>query len=161
MQAQASRHPGIEMKDCHMDSRELLDREEIRELTFKLAWFTNEGEGESAAALFVEDGVFDYSAVSPGGSAAARLEGPQLREEWSNQLEQPERLHLVSNHFFEVDGDRAWGKCASIGYTRTTDGRLLLGGNCYEDEYVRTSEGWRFKSRVLRPMVRSAALGGA
>jgi len=49
----------------------------------------------------------------------------------------------------QVDGDRAWARFPTTEWVKQPDGtgRQFLG--TYEDEIVRTAEGWRFQRRFL------------
>ncbi len=60
--------------------------------------------------------------------------------------------HLVGSHMVEVDGDRASHKCylqAQHMLRGTKGGDLWLVAGTYEDQLVRTSDGWRIKHRIL------------
>lgn len=60
--------------------------------------------------------------------------------------------HLVGSHHVVVDGDTAAHKCYLQGQhllRGTEGGDLWLVAGTYEDQLVRTPEGWRIKQRVL------------
>ena len=56
----------------------------------------------------------------------------------------------------EVDGDRGRGSWYLIEFNQRAqgDGTLHLGH--YDDEYVRTPDGWRFASRAMHMLYRGA-----
>ena len=58
-------------------------------------------------------------------------------------------FHFIGNHRCEVDGDTATGEtyCFAHHVTGTDDFVMTIR---YEDQYVRTSDGWRIKQRDLR-----------
>jgi hypothetical protein len=61
--------------------------------------------------------------------------------------------HTVGNHLATVDGDRASGETRVVAYHVLGDEgaeTLLIWHIRYLDDYVRGSEGWRIRQRVLR-----------
>ncbi len=63
---------------------------------------------------------------------------------------------VVTTGLVEVDGDRATGWWYLIEFNQRAqgDGTLHLGH--YDDEYVRTQDGWRFASRTMHMIYRGA-----
>ena len=62
-------------------------------------------------------------------------------------------MHVMTNHRCEITGDTATGSCYCIAHHISQgDGHEnnLVAHLRYEDDYVRTAEGWKFRSRVLR-----------
>ena len=60
--------------------------------------------------------------------------------------------HLVGSHMVEVNGNQATHQCylqAQHVLRGTEGGDLWLVAGTYEDELVRTSEGWRISQRIL------------
>ncbi|MCQ3811234.1 MAG: nuclear transport factor 2 family protein [Acidimicrobiia bacterium] len=60
--------------------------------------------------------------------------------------------HLVGSHMVEVDGDQASHRCylqAQHVLKGTEGGDLWLVAGTYEDQLVRTPDGWRIKQRIL------------
>ena len=66
-------------------------------------------------------------------------------------------LHVVSNHYVEIDGDIATGES----YCRASHIRAVEGGAPeerenyvmnirYLDDFIRTTEGWRIAKRELQ-----------
>jgi hypothetical protein len=73
-------------------------------------------------------------------------------------------LHRVTNHAFGVDGDRAVGRTYVDIFQVRRDGRESLTLNIigyYDDEFLRTTEGWRFTRRCYSNVHRAGprALG--
>jgi len=103
-------------------------------------WDRPTHDGAKVAALFVEDGVFE-SGTSGGASAGraairARFEG--LRRD------SPLAFHRITNPIIKVDGDTASGEWHLIANITLAGQHLWIGG-IYNDRFVRTSDGWRFK----------------
>lgn len=127
------------------------DVEAIHRLAYAYAWQAD--AGEDAWTLYVEDAVFDLSAV--GGP---RLEGREAIKAYSEGVSRERRrLHLFSNPQVEVDGDRGSGRWAAAVWEPDMKGGIFL-GLAYHDEYVRTVDGWRFASRTQRFLVPPAPL---
>jgi hypothetical protein len=130
----------------------LMDLEEIRLLKAKYCRYNDGGWPEQpvshqgpCADLFTEDGVWD------GRPVAVRAEGrEEIRKLFAAFASLPMAYHAVTQPMIEIHGDRATGHWHLIaaGLSPSGDSSLALGG--YEDEYVRTPEGWRIKSmRVI------------
>jgi hypothetical protein len=63
--------------------------------------------------------------------------------------------HMIGTHEVQIDGDRATSRCyLHAQHVRAIAGdqqQLIVAGR-YEDELVRTPEGWRIARRVLTPL---------
>jgi hypothetical protein len=55
---------------------------------------------------------------------------------------------MLHNHVIELDGDAATGT-VYLDLRATMDGVQKTGIGYYEDRYVRTPEGWKFRARRL------------
>ena len=64
----------------------------------------------------------------------------------------PIMQHSTVNHVVDVAGETATGHCDVIVQIQLGDGRWLVGGGAYEDEYRREAGVWRIARRtVSRP----------
>jgi uncharacterized protein (TIGR02246 family) len=127
-----------------------LDYIEIRQLVARYAYAVDTGadNGRVYAALFAADGVFADAAgrETKGRDALAGLarrftRGPQSAS------------HFIVNHVIEPAADGATGK-QYILQLRIGEGERpndVFGGGRYDDVYVKTTEGWRFKRRQFSP----------
>ncbi len=57
--------------------------------------------------------------------------------------------HLVGNHQVSIDGDAATHRCYLQAQHIRANGALWMVGGRYEDEMVRTGDGWRIQHRDL------------
>lgn len=113
------------------------------------------GRAEEWAATFTPDGTIETEIGNATGTEAlaafaANLFGQFKFRHWTNSL-------LV-----EGDGSRTIGFCYLIGWT-LEDGKAPVAGHHahYEDELVKTPEGWRFAARrVVEDHVLPAGLIG-
>lgn len=127
------------------------DRQQLQDLAIEYA---NAIDGRDWARLdrvFTPDAHIDYTAM--GGIAGSY---PEIKAWLPKSLRFfKSYMHLVGNFQHEIAGDRARGQVACVnpmvvralipGLTRT-----VVFGLWYEDEYVRTSEGWRIARRSER-----------
>jgi 3-phenylpropionate/cinnamic acid dioxygenase small subunit len=125
------------------------DKDDIKELLVRYAWAIDDKDWDALDTVFLPDAYLDYSS-NPGG-----VEGPypEIREWLAKSLAPfPVTQHLVTNMDVRVDGDRATSRTMVYNPmgAATREGPLhyfFLGGR-YDDELVRTADGWRIAKRV-------------
>lgn len=128
----------------------LNDLDQIRKLVSDLAWYIDTGETEMGLAQFAEGACLD--ATGAGGGLLDTEAG--IREFMEGSYERaPQRLHLMSNHVVDIDGDRASGRCCGLAYTKAANGSMATVGIAYEDSYVRERTQWKIARRKVRLMV--------
>src|SRR5262249_20310653 len=127
-----------------------LDYLEIQQLVTRYAFALDSGadNGQLYARLFASDGVFvqrSREAVS-GHDALAAL---AVR----NQKGPLAVFHFIMNHVIEAAPGGAVGKQYLAQLKIGEDGQPseVSGGGRYDDVYVKTAEGWRFKRRQFLP----------
>jgi hypothetical protein len=126
------------------------DRVEIRELYSRYAVYRGENMPEFAD-IWTEDAIFDQSTTAPPlRSRKAIVEGAAktynsgffaLRRPWAvNILIDPSPEGAVGTAYFAmVKGGAQAGQPSEIEFT-----------GIYHDVFVKTRDGWKFKSRVFR-----------
>jgi hypothetical protein len=128
--------------------RKLLDIEEIKQLKARYAAACDDDYApDELAALFTEDAIWD------GGFMGYAKGRETIRRFFVNASRAVGfAVHGIGNPIIEVDGDRATGRWYLF------QPMAMRGGDqafwyCarYEDEYVRTVEGWKFQSVKLTP----------
>lgn len=120
--------------------------DELRALVDGYALANDDRDGTALRALFTADAVL--TVVQPDG-ATRRREGRDAIAELPLLLARyDETLHLVSTHRTSVDGDQATGVAYCEAHHRG-DGADRVLFIRYDDEYVRTPEGWRFAARTV------------
>lgn len=132
------------MSDLEASIRHLMDVEAIKKLKYLYCRYNDGGWHGQAKShqgpsheLFTEDGIWD-------GSPIARAEGrAEIRKLFDHFAEQPMAYHAVTNPIIEIDGDFARAHWHLIGAGRLPDDSSILAMAGYEDEYVRTPDGWR------------------
>jgi hypothetical protein len=129
---------------------------EIQQLVsrYPYALDQNPDDGRSYANLFTPDGVFRQP----------RTEGRQNLATMASRAPHGDKYtrHFLANHVIEATPEGATGRqylvAVDIGGTGQPSS-IFLGGH-YEDVYVKTSEGWRFKTRTFIASATGTATGG-
>lgn len=121
---------------------DLRDRIEIRELTARYNHAADAGDAEGFAATFTADG----SLVMAGEmicSGEAELLAFASKPRGT--------VHATTDPVLTVAGDAATQVCTLLLYRRARDGTSVQLQNTgrYEDELVRTEDGWRFHRRSV------------
>lgn len=126
----------------------LEDREEIIRLK---ARYVNLNDGgwagpthsnpQAVAEMFVEDGIWDGRPTT--GYAAGRQAIKELFDAFQIV---PFIVHYVTNPIIEIDGDRAKGHWHALVTMTMPDRQALWNLGLYHEEYIRTVEGWKFKT---------------
>jgi len=123
--------------------RRLTDLEEIRELAHRYAHCVWQLDISGAVDLFTEDGIMDTGDRPP-------IVGRQdLLETYERMLGTAQFHPFVHSHVIEIDGDTATGTCY-LDLRAAVEGKSMVGSGWYEDQYVRTAKGWKFKIRTLK-----------
>lgn len=125
---------------------ELLDRQAIVDLTIAYGWILDHGPRERLREVFTEDAVAVYGGVEHRGvdEIISRVDEALGRLTISQ--------HIVSNQQVEVDGDTATARCyvhAQHTLRGTEGGDNFVMAGRYEDDVIRTGDGWRIGRRVL------------
>lgn len=90
------------------------------------------------ASLFVEDGVWDAGSFG-------RADGREAIHALFSENPYPFGLHRVSNQNIYVNGDTATGEWHLLCPSIVGENQSIWIGGMYNDEFIRTSDGWKFK----------------
>ena len=127
-----------------------LDYVEIKQLVSRYAYAVDTGadNGNVYASLFAADGAFAdrMGRETKGREALAALARRNTRGPQS-------AFHFIVNHVIEPTSEGAVGKEYLV-QLRIGEGEKpndIFGGGHYEDVYVKTPDGWRFKRRQFMP----------
>jgi len=129
------------LKDSDAIQR-LLDLEEIRDLARRYAHCVWQRDAAGAAELFAEDGEMDTGDRPPIQGRAA------IHASYNEIFRTQEFRPMVHNHVIDLDGETTTGTCY-LDVQATLDGVDKVGLGYYQDRYVRTADGWKFRSRRL------------
>src|SRR5712671_6492327 len=143
------------------DARGLLDREEIRDLALRYCDAIVRRDVDGVMDVFAEDGefvvpeqAFHVDEKTTGSEKAERrYQGlAALRKMYADSMISPAPLPMAGNNIVRLSGENtAVGRC--MAQIRFAHNSKLLSVGYYDDEYVRTPCGWKFKRRRvdLRP----------
>tara|TARA_R110002110_G_C13469795_1_gene720102 strand:+ start:8868 stop:9317 length:450 start_codon:yes stop_codon:yes gene_type:complete len=132
-----------------LSQQEMSDRFEIQDLVFHYAHLIDTRDFEALRNVFTADAHVDYSAV--GGSVGNLEETIAFLHAAVTQELFPNSQHLNANVQIQVDGDSATGRtmCFNPMEMAMPDSgtQTYFLGIWYVDEYQRTKDGWRIRSR--------------
>jgi hypothetical protein len=128
------------MPDAALEARirKLEDLQEISRLMSLYCYHADNRDGENWSKVFAEDGVFetDLYGTYEGRETIRRLEHRSFA------------IHYATNAIIDIDGDRARGRWLLLmpcSFDENGGKRAVWAGAKYDNEIVRTGEGWRFK----------------
>jgi SnoaL-like domain len=124
----------------------LLDRVEILELSARYNRAADGTDPDAIKGVFTRDGVVEMWGRGDGPAVYAGEDLTRLAAPYIGQ-----RTHLTTDSVVVVDGDCASQRSTLLLCTRSRGKQLaaLLTGR-YEDDLVRTDDGWRFARRTVR-----------
>ena len=135
----------------------LLDDAAIVRLTHDYCWALDTGDWDALRSVFTPDVVTDLGAGGQDGI-------DEVIERVSSALGVYDvTQHLVATHQIDVadDGRTATCRCyLQAQHVRPGGDKLLIGAR-YEDECVRTADGWRIARRRIVPMWFERTVGEA
>ena len=133
------------------------DRVAIRRIVEDYARCADRIDNEGLAALFAPDGVLRICERGNPEPVRMRTGRAEIAEAIKGLSRYEVTMHLVGNHYAEIDGDTATAES----YCRACHIRPVEGGPegarenyvmniRYLDRYVRLPEGWRIAQRELQ-----------
>ena len=135
------------MPPKEMTLRQISDRIEIGDLLVRYTVAIDKKDWNLLDTCFTPDADVDYTE-----SGGAKGKYPEVRAWLEKALAPfPMTVHFISNTTVEIDGDRAKARTYVInpmGFPKPDGGlHLFTVGGYYNDELVRTEDGWRIASR--------------
>jgi len=124
---------------------EISDRLEIQQLLTDYATAIDQRRFDDLDRIFTPDAYIDYRAM--GG-----IDGPYLQvKAWLAEVlpNFPAFCHLNGNFDIRLAGDTATARTMCLNPMRLPgDGQILFCALWYDDDFVRTVDGWRLSRRV-------------
>jgi len=125
---------------------EISDRLEIQQLLIDYSMAIDRRLFDDLDAVFTSDAYIDYRAM--GG-----IDGqfPEVKAWLAEVLPNfPAYAHMLGNFDVRIDGDKASSRtiCFNPMVLPGLEQQVLFCGLWYEDEFVRTADGWRMSRRV-------------
>jgi hypothetical protein len=137
--------------------QEMLDKQIIAEMQsrymYALDWF----DAEQYASVFTEDGVLEWPEGHAVGRKAIHDACVRIGEFFTKasagapNLKQFRLRHFVTNRVFDIKGDRAraWAYWMDLNNDNLQRWPYVAGYGYYEDDLIRTADGWRFTKRRI------------
>jgi len=121
----------------------LIAREAIRDLPVRYCDCVWREDGAGLAALFADNGTFNF--IIRGVETGIRGR-PAIAAFFATALDMRPRPY-IHNHVIELAGDGfAYGRCY-LDLRSAAHDMEWVGAGYYDDEYVKTLDGWKFQSR--------------
>lgn len=129
---------------------EISDRLEIQQLMVDYSTAIDQRRFDDLDKVFTEDAYIDYTAL---GGIEGRF--PEVKKWLSEVLPTfPVYAHMLGNFSVQIDGDKASSRVICFnpmvfpGDSGTPGDQVMFCGLWYDDEFVRTPQGWRMTRRV-------------
>ncbi|MCV7205920.1 hypothetical protein B7435_31240 [Mycolicibacterium peregrinum] len=125
---------------------EISDRLEIQQLLIDYSTAIDRRLFDDLDAVFTSDAYIDYRAM---GGIDGRY--PEVKAWLAEVLPNfPAYAHMLGNFDVRIDGDKASSRtiCFNPMVLPGLEQQVLFCGLWYEDEFVRTADGWRMSRRV-------------
>jgi hypothetical protein len=119
------------------------DYAEIQQLYARYNIAIDTGDAEGWAATFVPDGVFNNS--NRGHDALV-----QFVKDWRAKRDGANRRHVNSNLMLTPAADGVKGTTYLVLLNIAARPATIAMTGMYDDALVKTAQGWRFKSRVVK-----------
>ncbi len=130
------------------------DRAQLRELVDAYARCADRIDNDGLAELFAPDGVLRVCERGNPEPVRQRVGRAEISEAIKGLTRYDVTMHLVGNHYVEIDGDTATGEtyCRASHITTHDDGSRTnhVMNIRYLDQFVRLAEGWRIATRELQ-----------
>ncbi len=126
--------------------QEISDRLEIQQLLIDYSTAIDRRRFDDLDAVFTPDAYIDYRAT--GGVDGSY---PEVKKWLADVLPNfPAYSHMLGNFDIRIDGDIASSRtiCFNPMVFGSDNKQILFVGIWYEDELVRTSDGWRMTRRA-------------
>jgi hypothetical protein len=130
-----------------LSQQEISDRLEIQDLLARYCDAVDRQDWDAFERIFTPDALIDYSAM--GGSCGDLATTRKFLAETMPSF--PGYQHLVAFPVLDIDGDIAHARTLCHNpmlLSAGDDPAMFVCGLWYRDELVRTTDGWRIRSRV-------------
>ncbi len=130
-----------------MNGQKIADILEIQSLLARYAFAIDARDFDQLDRVFTPDAMIDYTATGGARDPYPRIK-PWLAQAMANF---PYSQHLIGLPLIDLTGDTARSRVMLFNPMQAGPDRggLFFCGATYEDELVRTAEGWRIARRTL------------
>jgi hypothetical protein len=142
----ASPDPSIVLNRRMLSLAEISDRLEIQQLLIDYSTAIDRRKFDDLDNVFTQDAYIDYRAMGGIDGTYADVKA------WLKQVlpNFPAYAHMLGNFAVTIDGDTASSRtfCFNPMVLGGAQNQVLYCGLWYDDEFVRTPQGWRMTRRV-------------
>ena len=139
-------------------TQEVLDRVAIRELVDRYFVGIDEGDAEMYRSCWARDAVFEMT--DRGSLWMSHVGIDRIMELFGSRYSGDPNRRFTSQFgssrtIIKINGDTATGETFAIGHVidgPVENGRMMVRGLRYLDEFVRLPEGWRIQRRRHMPL---------
>ena len=127
-------------------NQEIPDKQHIRELQNRYSYAIDSGQYDKLDVMFTPDATYTFVTGSTDNLEALKNTIRDALQPLSSSQ------HINGNQWAEIEGDRATAGCyftVHMYKEGLADGEHFEMGGRYEDELIRTPDGWRFTSRTI------------
>ena len=124
--------------------QEVADRVEILDLLARYSSVVDRGAWDEMPALFTPDAVLDFSAT--GGITGSVADHQEFNAKVLPGFASTQ--HVMGLPTVMLSGDEATSRSICFNPMVVNEQHVFFVGLWYDDQLVRTAEGWRFSSRV-------------
>ena len=125
---------------------------EIRNLIATYMLRADARDAEGVAGTFAKDGVIDVEGLLKDLPVEKIYRGREAIAKLFREVIEPTPCflwHLGHTPYIEVHGNKAIGHWGWTALMRFPDSEAMEFGGVYNDEYVKTDEGWKIKKKVI------------
>jgi hypothetical protein len=123
------------------------DRDEIVDLTIRYATAIDRRQYQLLSTVFTADADLDYGEVGQWTGAAEVIEFMDRAHAGAANT-----MHRMSNQVIVVDGDAATARTYVDALILGPGGSGVNAVGFYDDEVIRTANGWRISKRTFTPV---------
>lgn len=124
---------------------EYQDRQDISDLLIRYATGIDRKDWDLFRTVFTPDCRLDYGEIGSWDNVEAVTEFMDVVHAGAGYT-----LHRITNPVIDLDGDRATARCYVDVWVMAADNASGVNGSgFYDDEIVRTSDGWRIARRTF------------
>jgi hypothetical protein len=127
-------------------NQEIPDKQHIRELQNRYSYAIDSGQYDKLDGMFTPDATYNFVTGSTDNLEALKNTIRDALQPLSSSQ------HTNGNQWAEIAGDRATAGCyftVHMFKEGVADGEHFEMGGRYDDELLRTPNGWRFTSRTI------------
>ena len=127
-----------------MDQTSVMDKLAIQEVNARYFWAVDSNDVEAYLSVWTSDGISEASYGNVRGHEELASRFKNMQQGLSRN-----KRHLVGNLVIDLQGNMASQKCYLVVFERQ-DVPAVISTAIYQDELVKTNEGWKFSRRIIQ-----------